>query len=612
MPSNRLQKLGLVQKKKLSVPTKKRGEAVKQEFDYIFVLDFESTCWESGPRVGQEIIEFPTVLLDMSSGKVVSEFQQYVMPVEQPILSEFCTKLTGITQNQVEDGMPIGACLGMFTRWVTALSKKHQFSFNTNLPGKHATFATWSDWDLSVCLHYECLRKQLKKPEFFNQWIDIRLTYRNFFNRKPKGLAGALREVGISFEGREHSGIDDAKNTAALVTCMAKNGCLFKITKTLDTKPKDVPSKTSNYRIFRGIRRYWRNKTRSLDGSRHKNGVLYPKNTGQALKQKQGNTVQNQRIIKATVDKQNKSSTSIIDTGKISRAKNNISDGIAGSSINKNLKKQDQLSADTLQKCEHQINLNSFTEKISKDCIESNKKRSSKSNSFESINIGNTFQSPSNSIMYKTNTLLKKTNSVSSTSDKKSLNNITTYLNEMSSNSTNIHSNASNNISKTTSTTLKEINKTVNKAPMFKKTPPLCNCGRRSRLLNVSKPGPNEGRYFYCCPKGSRDKNGCGFFKWEDQPYSRPSVSSVSMMQRFVTPAHRPLRKAISLPNNHCKGNNTFNHKPNGASLPRYNRNFCKCTKYKENRINNSKRESLDGKIDESLIITPFIVRQQN
>lgn len=232
-------KLGLVQKKKLSVPQKKRGEAVKQEFDYIFVLDFESTCWENGPRVGgQEIIEFPTVLLDMSTGKIVSEFQQYVMPVEQPILSEFCTNLTGITQAQVEDGMPIGACLGMFTRWVTALSKKHQFSFNTSLPGKHATFATWSDWDLSVCLHYECQRKQLKKPQFFNQWIDIRATYRNFFNRRPKGLAGALREVGISFEGREHSGICDARNTAALVACMAKSGCLFKITKSLDPKSK--------------------------------------------------------------------------------------------------------------------------------------------------------------------------------------------------------------------------------------------------------------------------------------------------------------------------------------------------------------------------------------
>ena len=37
---------------------------------------------------------------------------------------------------------------------------------------------TWSDWDLEVCLNNECSRKQIKKPPFFSQWIDIRSTYK--------------------------------------------------------------------------------------------------------------------------------------------------------------------------------------------------------------------------------------------------------------------------------------------------------------------------------------------------------------------------------------------------------------------------------------------------
>ena len=35
-----------------------------------------------------------------------------------------------------------------------------------------------SDWDLGVCLMYECKRKQLLKPAQLNSWIDLRATYR--------------------------------------------------------------------------------------------------------------------------------------------------------------------------------------------------------------------------------------------------------------------------------------------------------------------------------------------------------------------------------------------------------------------------------------------------
>ena len=54
--------------------------------------------------------------------------------------------------------------------------------------------------------------------------------------------------------------------------------------------------------------------------------------------------------------------------------------------------------------------------------------------------------------------------------------------------------------------------------PVFKRTPPMCKCGRRSRYLTVQNPGPNTGRKFYSCSRGSgSDKSrGCGFFLWEE------------------------------------------------------------------------------------------------
>lgn len=44
------------------------------------------------------VVEFPAVLLNTLTGVVESEFHYYVMPEEQPMLSDFCKQLTGITQ----------------------------------------------------------------------------------------------------------------------------------------------------------------------------------------------------------------------------------------------------------------------------------------------------------------------------------------------------------------------------------------------------------------------------------------------------------------------------------------------------------------------------------
>ena len=47
------------------------------------------------------IVEFPAVLLDTSSGKILDSFQQYVKPTEHKTLSTFCKDLTGISQVSV-------------------------------------------------------------------------------------------------------------------------------------------------------------------------------------------------------------------------------------------------------------------------------------------------------------------------------------------------------------------------------------------------------------------------------------------------------------------------------------------------------------------------------
>ena len=45
-----------------------------------------------------------------------------------------------------------------------------------------------------------------------------------------------MKEVGLMFEGREHSGIEDARNTARLVWKMVSDGCLLQQTGQTETE----------------------------------------------------------------------------------------------------------------------------------------------------------------------------------------------------------------------------------------------------------------------------------------------------------------------------------------------------------------------------------------
>ncbi|XP_076317127.1 ERI1 exoribonuclease 2-like isoform X2 [Tachypleus tridentatus] len=183
-----------------------------QLFDYLIVIDFESTCWEdkSKAHLFQEIIEFPAVFLHLTTGDVLEQFHTYVQPREHPKLSDFCQKLTGISQDQVDEGIPLPTCLRLFKQWLKNVVQKYHLVFhsnNTSSKDYRCTFGTWTSWDLGVCLHLECKRKQLNKPAVLNSWIDLKTTYRKFYSRTPNGLRGAIEDLGLCFEGREHSEI---------------------------------------------------------------------------------------------------------------------------------------------------------------------------------------------------------------------------------------------------------------------------------------------------------------------------------------------------------------------------------------------------------------------
>lgn len=71
-----------------------------QAFTEFLVYDFEATCNEARDLMPVELIEFSCCILSASSLSITSTFQEYLRPTEKPILTAFCTQLTGITQDK--------------------------------------------------------------------------------------------------------------------------------------------------------------------------------------------------------------------------------------------------------------------------------------------------------------------------------------------------------------------------------------------------------------------------------------------------------------------------------------------------------------------------------
>lgn len=81
-----------------------------QEFQYFVVIDFEATCDKEKNPHPQEIIEFPAVLVNSITGQLEDQFQVYVRPTHNQLLSNFCKDLTGIQQTQVMRLYSINFC----------------------------------------------------------------------------------------------------------------------------------------------------------------------------------------------------------------------------------------------------------------------------------------------------------------------------------------------------------------------------------------------------------------------------------------------------------------------------------------------------------------------
>ena len=175
-------------------------------YTHYLVVDLEATCGEGVPASEIEIIEFAAILVPIDNLHEMQVFHSYVRPELHPILTDFCTRLTNITQDDVDAAPTLTDMIRAFMQWL-------------KVP---VLFCCWSDFDWKH-LHKECQRHHISLPFQHGYW-DLQRKFKQVqCESNFRSVTTALEKMALTFEGQLHSAKDDALNTARLLPfCIPK------------------------------------------------------------------------------------------------------------------------------------------------------------------------------------------------------------------------------------------------------------------------------------------------------------------------------------------------------------------------------------------------------
>lgn len=177
----------------------------------ILLVDIEATCGDSIPKDERETIEIGAVLCEDNETYILDTYETLIQPTLHGTLTDFCVDLTGIRQVEVDEARIFSEAWKDFMRWV------HQQIYPRTYISK---WMSWGRFD-RVLLEADCKRNNVLygMPEHFDL---SRVFHMNA--KRRKGRRGALRYFGVESGGRNHRGLDDAKDVAKLLELMTSMG----------------------------------------------------------------------------------------------------------------------------------------------------------------------------------------------------------------------------------------------------------------------------------------------------------------------------------------------------------------------------------------------------
>ena len=171
------------------------------EKNYYLIIDLEATCCDNKefPRDETEIIEIGAVKTDLEYN-ILQEKCIMIKPTKHQI-TPFCTQLTSITQDMVDNGISLEEGL--------KIVKDEMWTPDT-------LFCSWGFYDRNQ-IKMEKKKKGLEYP-FDDQHRNIKLDVKEKLGlAKKEPLPSVMKRLGVQFEGTPHRGIDDARNMAIIL-----------------------------------------------------------------------------------------------------------------------------------------------------------------------------------------------------------------------------------------------------------------------------------------------------------------------------------------------------------------------------------------------------------
>jgi inhibitor of KinA sporulation pathway (predicted exonuclease) len=165
------------------------------------IFDLEASCWLGRPPHGiNEVIEIGAVKVN-DYNEVESIFSKFIKPTVNPILSDFCTRLTSITQTDVDRSKTFPFIIQEFMDWIGI--------------DEDFVLISWGKYDKQQLIQ-DCELHKLE-TDWLEHHFNLKPAYRALKDLKDEpGLKKAVKLEGFEFTGIHHRAISDAENTAKI------------------------------------------------------------------------------------------------------------------------------------------------------------------------------------------------------------------------------------------------------------------------------------------------------------------------------------------------------------------------------------------------------------
>ena len=168
----------------------------------IIIVDLEATC-SKNRDIENEIIEIGAVKIE--NGKVISQFDRFVKPIINPILTDFCKELTTIKQQDIDLAEEFPKVLKDFLNWIGT---------------EDFILMSWGFYDKNQFIH-DCRLHDLD-ISWIKEHKNIKLEFADKMHCRPCGMDRALSLLHLDLLGTHHRGIDDAHNISKIYLEMHK------------------------------------------------------------------------------------------------------------------------------------------------------------------------------------------------------------------------------------------------------------------------------------------------------------------------------------------------------------------------------------------------------